>query len=171
MGFGKDKKGVIFRQEDVVNLGALAASGVIKQAAPPAMTDSFRMIKTEGTASLEFATAVEGDGPLEIYLVSDDLSTTEIVETIGVSTGIPLSRDDIVGGNTALRPVWLLGILPFVPITSGQSTLVMWSKTIRWTFGDSSGFAIVVHNTGSGGLTAGAFVRFRHTAFGLWVGA
>ncbi len=171
MGFGKDKKGVIFRQEDLISLGTLVSETAVKQSMPPAMTDSFRMIKSEGTANLEFAAQVEGDGPIELLLASDDLSVAEITEVVGKSDGQPLSRDDIDGGQVTLRPVWSLGLIPFVPQSLGLSITMSWSKTIRWTFGDSAGFTLVARNVGSGVLTTGAFLRFRHTAFGLWVGA
>ncbi len=171
MGFGKDKKGVIFRQENVISLGTLAGSSAVKQTAPPAMTDSFRLIKTEGQATLEGGTQVTGDGPIVIGIASDDLSTGEIEEAIGVAPGIPLSRGDVVGSDRAMRPVWLLGTIPFTDGNGGKEIKISWSKTIRWTFSDETAFTLFAFNLGSGALTTGGLVRFLHTAFGVWVGA
>ncbi len=171
MGFGKDKKGVIFRQAVTISLGTLGPLATTKQASPPAMTDSFRMLKSEGQGTLEFATQVEGDGPVELYLASDDLSTTEITAVLGDSTGFPLARDDIGGTDVALRPVFYLAQVPFVPGSVGKSIAFEWSRPIRWTFGDTSGFTMTAFNRGSGVLTTGGFIRCQHTAYGLWVGA
>ncbi len=171
MGFGKDKKGVIFRQQDLVSLGTLATLTVKKQANPPSMTDSFRMIKSEGRGSLEFAVQVEGDGPLELYLASDDLTEAEIATALGDSSGFPLSRGDIGGSDVAMRPIFYLGQVPFEAGDGGKSIAIEWSKTVRWTFDDSAGFTLALLNRGSGALTTGGFFRFQHTAFGVWVGA
>ena len=172
MGFGKDGKGVIFRQRATVTLGTLAPSVVVKQNSVPAITDSFRVIKSEGVAHIEGATLVDGDGPLEVWLVSDDLGVTEIAEAIAVTAGIPLSREDRVGNERALRPVFYLGLLRFTAQVAGAMNMEFsWERNIRWTFGDSVSFAIVVLNRGSGALTTGGTVRFYHTAYGVWVGA
>jgi hypothetical protein len=170
MGFGKDGKGVIHRQRDSIVLGGLGTAVAIKQATPPPVTDSFRMLKSEGTASIENATLVEGDGPVEIWLCSDDLSVAEIAAAISVTAGAPTARDDIIGNELALRPVFYLGALEFVPIGVGGKTIFEWSKTIRWTFGDGTSWALVAFNLGST-LTTGGTVRFHHTAYGVWVGA
>ncbi len=172
MGFGKDGKGVIFRQRDLVTLLTLGPSVVVKQDNVPAITDSFRVIKSEGIAHIEGATLVDGDGPLEVWLVSDDLGLTEIAEAIAVTAGVPLSREDRVGNERAMRPVFFLGFLEFTGEVAGANNRVFtWDRTIRWTFGDSVSFAIVAINRGSGALTTGGSIRFYHTAYGVWVGA
>ncbi len=171
MGFGKDGKGVIFLQEDGVSLGTLATETSTKQAAVPAFTDSFRVIKSEGHGHVEFATAVEGDGPVAIYLVSDDLSIAEIDEVFS-SAGKPLSREDVVGQAEVMRPIFYLTQFKIGPDAAGEDRIYFeWSKTIRWTFGDAKGFVLVFRNEGSGALTAGCVPRFVHKAYGVWVGA
>ncbi len=171
MGFGKGNKGVIFRQQDSIVLLTAAALAVVKQANPPSHTDSFRVIKSEGHGSIELATDIEGDGPLELYLTSDDLSVTEIAASLGPAGGMPLARDDIVGSEQASRPVFYLGTVPFVDGSAGKRIFLEWSKTIRWTFGDTAGMTLCMLNRGSGALSSGASFRFQHTAFGVWVGA
>ncbi len=171
MGFGKDGKGVIFRQHDVITLLTLGARGVVKQDNPPAVVDSFRMIKSEGTASMRSATLDESDGPIEIWLVSDDLSPTEIAECISVGAGVPLSREDRVGNEVATRPCFYLGVLEFVPIGVGGRVVIEWAKTIRWTFGDTTSFSLCAYNLGISALVTGGLISLRHTAYGVWVGA
>lgn len=171
MGFGADGKGVIFRQLDVVTLLTLAAVTMLKQDNPPAMTDSFRMLKSEGHGTLEGGAQVQGDGPIEIYLASDDLSVAEIAAVLGDVAGFPLARDDIGGSQVALRPVFYLTQVPFTDGNGGKDIDFEWSKPIRWTWGDTAGFTIAAFNRGSGSLTTGGILRFQHTAFGLWVGA
>ncbi len=172
MGFGKDKKGVIFEQEDAITLLTLASEAALKQDAVPAVTDSLRIIKSEGVAHMQSATANEGDGPVRLYLCSDDLSVAEIAEKIGSAAGQPLSREDRIGNEQAMRPVFYLATLRAIPsLLPGQGVLVEWSKTIRWTFGDGKSFTIVAWNMGTGALDTGAIIRFHHTAYGVWVGA
>ncbi len=175
MGFGKDKKGVIFEQEDAITLLTLASETALAQDNIPAMTDSLRIIKSEGMASIEGATLVDGDGPIRLYLASGDLTMTEIAEKIaqgGGAAGGPLARDDITSGEEMLRPVFYLGMIDFRSQTDTAPTpRLEWSKTIRWTFGDTAGFQLVAWNHGSGALTTGGKLRFHHTAFGVWVGA
>ncbi len=172
MGFGKDGKGVIFRQADIITLLTLASEAALKQDNVPAVTDSLRIIKSEGVAKIQSATFVEGDGPVLLYLVDDDLSVAEIAAVISSAVGQPLHRSDIVGDELALRPVFYLATIPVIT-GSGESgaNIVEWNRKIRWTFGEDSGFAIVAWNMGSGALDTGAIVRFIHTAYGVWVGA
>ncbi len=173
MGFGKDKKGVIFEQEDSITLLTLASETALKQDAVPAVTDSLRIIKSEGVAHLQSGTFNEGDGPVRLYLCSDDLSVAEIAEKINSAAGQPLSREDRVGNEQAMRPVFYLGTIRVLAssVGGGQTVLLEWSKTIRWTFGDGKAFTIVAFNMGSGALDTGAIIRFHHTAYGVWVGA
>ncbi len=172
MGFGKDGKGVIFRQRTSITLGTLAAFTVVKQQNTPALVDSLRIIKSEGVASMSGAALVEGDGPIELWLVNDDLSITEIAEAIVSTAGQPLSREDRIGNERSMRAVFYLLTLPFVAGAAGSNELIHeWERTIRWTFGDESAFSIVAINAGSGALTTGGRVDFYHTAYGVWVGA
>ncbi len=171
MGFGKDKKGVIFRQRDVITLLALGGQTVVKQDNPPAVVDSMRIIKSEGVASVRGATLVEGDGPIELWLISDELTVAEVAEALGAQAGIPLHRSDRVGEERAMRPTFYLGVLEFVPIGLGGKVVLEWSKTIRWTFGDEAGFAIAALNRGNDALTTGGAIDLYHTAYGVWVGA
>ncbi len=173
MGFGKDKKGVIVRNTDIITLGTLAAVTALKQDNALAMTDSLRILKTEGRAHIEGSTLVEGDGPIGLYLVSTDLSNAEIAAAIN-SDG-PVSRQDTVQEDLSMRPVYKLGELEFAPHTAASKQAILeWSRTIRWTFGDGGSggsFGIVAFNYGSNALTTGGIVRFTATHFGVWVGA
>jgi len=171
MGFGKDKKGVIFRQRDAITLLTLGGQTALKQNNPPAVVDSFRMIKSEGACSIRNGTLVEDDGPVELWLASDDLSVGEIAEAIAAGSGIPLNRGDVTGNEQALRPVWYLGALEFAPKGVGAKVMFEWSRTIRWTFSDETAFTLVAVNRGSSALTTGGSLDFFHTAFGVWVGA
>ncbi len=170
MGFGKDGKGVIFRQRDSLGLTTLAANTFRKQDNPPTVTDNFRVIKSEGFGHIDGATFVDTDGPLGVFLVSDDLSTAEILEAYQTA-GAPLNRGDVVGSAQAERPIYYLGLIKFSPADNGVKNWIEWSKTIRWTFNGATNFAIAVVNIGSGALTTGGSFRFYHTAFGVWVGA
>ncbi len=172
MGFGKDGKGVIFRQSNQIALLTLASNTLAKQTNPPPVVDSFRLIKSEGFAAVEGATFVDGDGPLQLYLASDDMSVAEMAEAIISNAGQPTNRGDVVGNEQAMRPIWKIGdLMEFAGGGNGTRFFTSWSKTIRWTFSDETAFVIAALNIGSGALTTGGSIRFLHTAYGVWVGA
>ncbi len=169
MGFGKDKKGVIFRQRDIISLDSLGATNGVKQDNPPAVIDSLRIIKSEGSGSV--ATGGTTGGPVELWLVSDDLSVAEIQEAISSGGGQPLNRGDVVGDARALRPVFYLTQVEMHSATAGAVRAFEWSETIRWTFGEATAFSLFAFNSGIAAVNASTQLRFNHTAFGVWVGA
>ncbi len=175
MGFGKDGKGVIINQSDTISLLTLASNSVEIQDNPLVMTDSFRMLKTEGSATITGATLVDGDGPIDLYLVSTDLSATEIAAAITVDG--PVSREDRVADEVATRPVFKLTEKPISfrpPAAGGDMPDFSWSRKVRWTFGDggsTGSFGIAAFNLGSGSLTTGASLRMIVRHYGVWVGA
>lgn len=160
MGFGKDNKGVIITEEDVITVGALADNAAVKQGTPLAMTDRFRIIKTEYEVFFDNVTA---NDHIDFGIASDELSVTEIAEAIQLNG--PLSRAQIDEGATALRPVWLLdGVV-------GGGNMALWSKgekTLRWTFG-LPGWSFFAYNHQGSPITTAAILRFTAKHFGVWV--
>ncbi len=177
MGFGKDKKGAIIREADVISLGTLANASAVKQTSPLAITDDFRIIKSEYAAALTVLGAVD-DLPIHLYLVNDDLSVADIASAI-VAQG-PLNRSDRDRDEAAMRFVKYIGSFmarDSAPVVGGDYPLLgpqgqqgQVSETIRWTFSKGTGWSLAAFNNSGGALVTGAVVRFVATHYGVWVG-
>ncbi len=169
MGFGKDGKGAIITQKDLITLGTLNAATAIKQATGIAIEDSFRLIKMEIAAMMTGFTA--GEGPIHLYCVNDELSVAEIAEAINAAG--PVNRNDRLAQERAERAVFLLGSFGATAAAEelhgadGQEFVV--NKTIRWTFNNPEGWSIVAFNDSGATLTTGAVIRFVAKYFGVWV--
>ncbi len=174
MGFGKDGKGAIITHADIITLSTLATNTALKQDAPLAITEDFRLIKMEIAAWL--ANGTVGEGPIHLYLVNDELTVAEIAECI-LNAG-PLDRNDRVAQERAERAVFLVGTFGNAQGASdavddplrgadGQEGVV--NKTIRWTFSDPEGWSLVAFNQSGGTLTTGGVVRMVCKFFGVWV--
>ncbi len=173
LGFGKDGKGVIITDSDVITLSTLGNNTVIKQTAPLAFTDRFRLIKCTARVTLKGITANEG--PLLFGLASNALSVTQIAAAI--SANGPTSRQQKTDQNEAELPVWVLGSFASLSATivellkatsSGTDGYV--SETIRWTFGvdASPGYSFWVQNRSGGALQTGGVVTVETKMFGVW---
>lgn len=167
MGFGKDGKGVIIYEGQSQALTTLAAGSVIKIGTPLAITEDFRMIKSEILATLEGLTANEG--PFDFGLADNELSTAEIQATL--DTDGPLDSNDYAAKETAERPVFLIG--RFAGESSNNTNLDKNTGKInhvtRWTFKNDDGWCFWIRNAGPAALTTGATVRLLAKHFGVWV--
>ncbi len=170
MGFGKDGKGVIIREDDVESLGALAQFSVVKMDGIT-LREDFRMLKSEIFAHVDVLTAGEGQGLL-LGIANDDLSAAEIAACI-VTDG-PTDNSDRIKVETANRNVKLLSsaILQDVAGTSrhffGENGSPMITSKHRWTYSNPEGWAFFIFNDGLT-LTTGSAVRLVATHFGMWV--
>ncbi len=172
MGFGKDGKGVIIKENVTVTPGALASGAVIKAAGGVGLqTTSFRIIKTQFFISQ--GTAWAGDGDELIFgLCNGELSVTEIAEAIQING--PIDRNDRDIEERASRAVWLLVDLKD-PETSGVSFSappnngLPIEKNFRWTFTPTEGWDWFAFNPLSGAITTGAVFNIKATHFGVWV--
>ncbi len=172
MGFGKDGKGVIIKDRDTITLGALSTITAVKQGAPLAITEDFRMLKGKLHYELAFGTFVEGDGPVLLGICNDELSVTEIAEAINVDG--PLGPDDRLGVEQAERAVFLLDMDPIEFAARAQGDAegnIQGHVSIdqRWTYYNNSGWSLFAYNMGSGGLTTGGLIRLNATYYGVWV--
>ncbi len=171
MGFGKDGKGIIIREQRSVNLSTLAAGAAILVGTKLAMTDDFRMLRSEVQAHLAGGTAGDVEG-LIFGLADGDLTVAEIAATI-LANG-PLDANDIVTGNIAMRPVWNMG----VAITNfdgtdgfyqGEANSPMLIVKPRWTFSATKSWNWFVFNDTGSALTTGASTFILAKNFGVWV--
>ncbi len=134
------------------------------------MEDDFRMLKSVIHAVITGVTAGEGVG-LKLYLANGDLTLVEVEQAIEVNG--PLNRQDRVNNEHAMRAVFLVGAADgagdqvFRDINTNAPVLV---AKPRWTFGASTSWNWVVHNSGIV-LTTGATINIHAIDYGVWVGA
>ncbi len=171
MGFGKDGKGVIIREQRSQALASLVIDDASGIGTKLAITDDFRMLKTRVQASVTGLTAGEGVG-LQLGIADGDLSNEEI-DAVLAAEG-PVDANDILGNQTSMRPVWIIGsINPAVADTAatfvGDDGSPMIEFKPRWTFGSTTSWNWFVYNRGSGTLTTGATIKINAKSFGVWI--
>ncbi len=169
MGFGKDGKGVIYKEDISQALGALGSGVAIIVATNKAVSlSAFRMLKSEIIAQITGLTAGEEPDGLMLGIAAGDLSVTQIEAAIEMNG--PVDRGDTINEELAMRPVWLIGRFNSNdPVTAQFVSLdAVWKK--RWTWGETSGWNLFVYNLTAGALTTGSTVRIKASHFGVWVG-
>ncbi len=174
MGFGSDGRGAIISETRTQALGALAANVGIFIGTKLAITDDFRMMKSEIQAMIAGLTAIDGAG-LSLYLVDGDLSLAEAEAKIELNG--PLARDDVIGGEVSMRPVFLIGateegdetktVRTFVDKKTGAPVCL---AKPNWTFHDNGkGWNWMVYNSTSVSVASGATVAIASTSWGIWL--
>jgi len=167
MGFGKDGKGVILRETNIITLSTLGAAAAIKAASNIGLQEDFRLIKTE---FFVFQTAMTADEYVIIGISDTELSAAEVAQSYNVDG--PVDRNDNLANEQSHRPVW-----PICIITEGgtgsDSDLpgggLPIEKTIRWTFSDTEGFTFHAFNPGTAALTTGGVIHITAKHYGVWV--
>ncbi len=171
MGFGKDGRGVIIRQELSQALSTLGQGNAIFIGTKIAIADDFRMLKSEVFANVRGLTAGEGIG-LYLGLADGDLSTTEIEQALDVNG--PVDTNDVVDTDLAERPVRLIAALdenfdgtkgPF----TGEGNCRMVVTKPRWTYKTTKSWNWFVYNKKGSALTTGATANLQCTSFGVWI--
>lgn len=165
MGFGKDGKGAIIHETNVITLATLADATALLADGGIAIEDDFRILKTEYFVGLNAVIAV-GDGPIYFGIADGDLTIAEIAELL-VMTG-PLDRNDNTRTERALRPVWLLESFG-TNTDTGEGNWRKGSINLRWTFSNPEAWNFFAFNQSGGGLVSGNILRYRAKHFGVWV--
>ncbi len=174
MGFGKDGKGVIIREEVTITPGALVSKTVIKGTGGAVLqTTSFRILKTEYFIVQNNAWATNGDGII-VGLANGALTTVQIADCIDANG--PDDRNDTVTADESMRAVWLLNLMkePFdaggVADASRQvNNGLPISFNPKWTFTPTEGWDWFAYNPFTGNLTSGASFIIIAKHFGVWV--
>ncbi len=161
MGFGKDGKGVIIAEQNSITLATLAAATALKEGAPLAITEDFRVISVKGVAAVE---GMASDEFIMFGICSDELSLAEIVANL---TSGQMDPDDNQAKADSLFPVFVVGVLG--GNGSGSQNLMKFDETIRWTFSSTNGFVWFAFNFSTAALTTGGILRILVKRFGVWV--
>ncbi len=169
MGFGKDGKGVIIREDDIITLATLASKTVVKQDAALVMAEDFRMIKVRSFIHLHGGTFTDNDGPLIIGIANDELTVAEIKECLEANG--PLNRNDRIPEERSMRAVFELAMLQFVEGGAVVQQIVETplESIIRWTFSNPEGWTWFAYNFGGSALATGGVIKLRNKYFGVWV--
>ncbi len=168
MGFGKDGKGVIVRETQTITVGGLTSGTTIK-GGTLTLSEDFRILKTEYLITQIGNWGAIGD-EVVIGIADNELSVGEISECISIDG--PLDRNDNVGHERSMRPVWLL-----LDLKGDSTTTVkeppndgqMMTFNLRWTFSDPEGWTWFAFNPLAGSLTAGAVFNIIAKHYGVWV--
>ncbi len=169
MGFGKDGKGVILRENRSQVIGTLGALTALLIGTNIPMNTRFRMLKTELYATMTGVTTGDMRGMI-FGLADGDLTVAEVEEAIEANG--PLGPNDQISEAIAERPVWFLGAvdseLGTTVIFENETGGHMLSLKPRWTFALTKSWNWFVYNMGAA-PTTGATLFFRAKHFGVWV--
>lgn len=176
MGFGKDGKGAIVKEQTNLSLGALAGQDTVLASSSVALDADFRILKSEITCVLRGMTSLEGQG-LILYMTEGDLSSTQVEENIEQNG--PLRMGQQIEEEIASRWVRRVGITagPTVNETErvfrNENNSGLLKLIPRWTFrrgrtAAEGGWNWVVYNSGVT-ITTGASGDLVATHYGVWV--
>ncbi len=175
MGFGKDGKGAIVKEQLAFTLGALAGQAPQLANSSVILDSDFRILKSIVTGVITGLTGSEGNGLL-LYLTQGDLSVGEVEANIELNG--PLRMGDREPMEVSERWVRLLGAIN----VAASATEIMFRNenngpilkiNPRWTFrrgrtGTEGGWNWVVYNDGVS-ITTGSTCRILATHYGVWV--
>ncbi len=176
MGFGKDGKGVIVKEQTSITLGALSVGAAALVNSGVALDEDLRILKSEFTCVINGLTASEGNG-LALYMTQGELDAALVEANIELSG--PVSPGDRSGIEVAERWVRKVGMTrgnevstEHVLTNESGGPLLHW--TPRWTFrrrrtSTEGGWNWAIYNDGAS-LTTGATARITGTHYGVWVG-
>ncbi len=172
MGFGKDGKGAIIREDVTLAHTTFTARTAQKLAGLSGLiTKNFRMLKVEVMAHIQGLTAGEAD-MLAFGICNGELTNGEIAECLQPNG--PRDRNDRVLTERAERYVTILAyagpkdndqLKCFYTGKLGERLIV---HKPRWTFSEPEGWSWFVYNNGTT-LTTGSLSSVVATIYGIWV--
>ncbi len=176
MGFGKDGKGAIVKEQTTFTLGALAGQDLIGGSSGVQLDMDFRILRSDVTAVLTGMTSLEGKG-LILYMAEGDLADGE--SEANIEQNGPVRLGDQILEEIAQRWVRRVGIT--IAPTVNETERVFTNKyggglldiEPRWTFRRArsvaqGGWNWLVYNDGIT-LNTGATLRILATHYGVWV--
>ncbi len=177
MGFGKDGKGAIVKENTSLTLAGLAGQDTALANSSVALDKDFRILRSDITAVVRGITSLEGQG-LILYLSEGDLDATLVEANIELNG--PLALGDRDNEEIAGRWVRRVGILMSPSVNETERVFSnkygggLLSIEPRWTFrrrrtSTQGGWDWVVYNSGVT-ITTGATVQILCTHYGVWVG-
>ncbi len=176
MGFGKDGKGAIVKEQSTITLAGLAGQDAVGDNSAVILDSDFRILKSDITAVARGMTSLEGQG-LILYMAEGDLSTSEA--EVNIEQNGPIRLGDQIAEEVASR--WVRRVAITIGSTVNETERVFRNKygggllemTPRWTFrrartGNLGGWNWVIYNSGTT-ITTGGIVDLVATHYGVWV--
>ncbi len=176
MGFGKDGKGAIVKEQTTLGLGALAGQDLSLVSSAVQLDEDFRILRSDITAILTGMTSLEGVG-LILYMTEGSLVASEVEANIEQNG--PLRQGDQTEEEIASRWVRRVGITTGPTVNETERVFknkdggAMLDMNPRWTFrrgrtATEGGWNWAVYNDGIT-LTTGGTLRLLATHYGVWV--
>ncbi len=176
MGFGKDGKGAIVKEQTSFTLAALAGQDAVAVSSSVALDMDFRILRSDITAVIRGMTSLEGQG-LILYMMEADL--TAALAEANIEQNGPNRLGQQVEEEIASRWVRRVGIT--LGPTVNETERVIRNKygggllelEPRWTFRRArteaeGGWSWLMYNSGIT-ITTGAIVDILATHYGVWV--
>ncbi len=175
MGFGKDGKGAIVREQTTISLGGLAGQDAVGVDSSVLLDADFRILKSEVTAVVRALTTTEGNG-LILYMTQGLLSVAQAEATIELFG--PVRPGERIEEEIAERWVRRLGIthggdIATERVFTNEEGGGLLKINPRWTFrrgrtASQGGWNWLVYNSGAT-ITTGGVVDLLATHYGVWV--
>ncbi len=176
MGFGKDGKGAIVKEQTTFALLGLAARDIVVANSAVQLDMDFRILRSDITATIVGVTSLEGQG-LILYMAEGDLSDADMEANIEQNG--PLRLGQQVEEEVASR--WVRRVAMTIGPTVNETERVMRNKyggplieiEPRWTFrrgrtATNGGWNWGIYNDGVA-ITTGATMHLLATHYGVWV--
>ncbi len=176
MGFGKDGKGAIVKEQTTLTLGALAGQDLAGVSSSVQLDMDFRVLRSDITCVITGVTSLEGQG-LILYMIEGDLDNA--LAEANIEQNGPLRLGDQDREEIASR--WVRRVGMTLGPTVNETERVMKNKyggglfdlEPRWTFrrartATDGGWNWGIYNDGII-LTTGATARIIATHYGVWV--
>ncbi len=176
MGFGKDGKGAIIKEQTDITLAGLVGLDYVQVDSDILLDQDFRILRSDVTAVARGITSLEGKG-LILYMTQGILSESEAEQNIELDG--PVRMGEKIDEEIASRWVRRLGIT--IGSTVNETERIFTNKygggllniEPRWTFrrgrtASEGGWNWGVYNGGVT-LTTGTIVNVIATHYGVWV--
>ncbi len=176
MGFGKDGKGAIVKEQTTLTLGALSANDLILGDSAVQLDMDFRILRSDITAVLTGMTSLEGQG-LVLYMTEGDLTEIQVEANIEQNGPLRLGQQE----EEEIASRWVRRVAMSVGPTVNETERVMRNKyggplleiEPRWTFrrgrtATNGGWNWGIYNDGVT-ITTGGLLNILATHYGVWV--
>ncbi len=176
MGFGKDGKGAIVKEQTTVTLVALAGQDLVQGNSNVLLDMDFRILRSDITAVITGMTSLEGVG-LILYMAQGILTAAETEANI--ENNGPVRLGEKVEEELASRWVRRVGITTGPTVNETERVFknkyggALLDLEPRWTFrrgrtAAEGGWNWAIYNDGIT-ITTGAICRILATHYGVWV--
>ncbi len=175
MGFGKDGKGAIVKEQTQLTLGAIAGQAMVTGDGVVLDMD-FRILRSDITAVCRGITSLEGIG-LILYMAEGDLTAAQ--QEANVEQNGPVRLGQQIEEEIASRWVRRIGMTMAPTVNETERVFVnkyggpLLDLEPRWTFrrartGVEGGWNWSIYNSGVT-LTSGTVIDLIATHYGVWV--